>query len=155
MALAVDDFIEGDKEWLALLRRWESHSHEELRDATRDISVEWQREAKLRVPVESGLARNTIQREHGIDDDGDFFAAVGSNRKYAPYIEFGTDRIAGGRVKALGDDPEIEDGDAVTEWPAKGEDGASREQMPWLRPAFMAIRDWVEDKLIRALRPPK
>lgn len=55
-------------------------------------------------------------------------------------IEFGSDLIAGGAVKALGDATDITDVQAITDWPTKRKRGGSaNQQMPWLRPAWSAV----------------
>lgn len=132
------------------------------------ICVKWEYEAKRRVPVETGLLRNKITHEVGRDSEG-LFGAVGSDQKYAVYIEFGTKWIAAGNVKRLGLNPEITDSQSIKIWPAKNEGiidsktgelkknlrgaggrflaGGTTEQMPWLRSSFMSIRDWAMKKL--------
>ena len=137
-----------------VLSLWNPQMERNMERAFKDIVTEWARQAKLRVPVETGRLRNTILTEVGKDAQG-LYGAVGSNLTYSPFVEFGTDRIAGGAVKALGTRPDITDAEAVTDWPAKAADGAQREQMPWLRPAFMAIRDKSERRIARAIEPPK
>ncbi len=67
------------------------------------------------------------------------------------HLEYGTEDIAGGKVKALGDSPEITDDQAVKNWPAVDGRGGTGQQMPWLRPAVNAIEDWIEDQIEDAL----
>jgi HK97 gp10 family phage protein len=142
----------GVDEFAAVLKKQSAQVQQETALAMRDIATEWQREAKQRIPVDTGTTRNTVLSEHGRKPNGDFYAAVGSNQRHARFIEFGTKWIAGGAVKALGTDPNITDADAVTTWPALEERGGSRQQMPWLRPAFMAIRDRIIKRLQKVLR---
>jgi hypothetical protein len=89
--------------------------------AMRDIGVRWALEAKRRVPVEHGTLRSSIIHEVDHDNTGPY-CKVGTNVKYAKYLEFGTNRIAGGRVKALGTGEDITDAQAVHTWPAKEAD---------------------------------
>jgi hypothetical protein len=135
------------------LKDFGKQAEKELESEMQLIAARWGSEAQRRVPVETGLLRNTIFHESG-KEGGEHYAAVGSNQDYAPHIEFGTDWIAGGAVKALGLSPEITDAQAVTSWPAKDANatGGSMEQMPFLRPAFMAIRDWALKRLENVLR---
>ena len=63
---------------------------------------------------------------------------VGSNQKYAPFVEFGTARIAKGAVKRLGLGP-VADAEAIKMWPALAARGGEAQQMPWLRPAWAEI----------------
>lgn len=121
------------------------------KQAMRDVTTRWQFEAKLRAPVEYGLLRNTIMKDEGVDNDG-IWGAVGSNQEYAKYTEFGTDHIAGGKVKALGTREDVTDAQAIKNWPALDATGGTREQLPWLRPAFMAIREWAIERLASAFR---
>ena len=141
----------------------------ELERVFRWIAAKWQREAKRRAPVAFGDLRNKILK-HVHWEGVVLFCDVGSNMPYSAYVEFGTKHIAGGKVKALGDDPLVTDAMAVHIWPAKaaqaiqrtsvtfdqgvnrrrGSDGKFRgpqEQMPWLRPAFNAIRPQVINRI--------
>jgi hypothetical protein len=162
-----------------ILHRWRPQVRKNLKEAFRDIATAWQLEAKRRVPVDTGLTRNTILKEHGENNNFEFYCAVGSNQKHAKYIEFGTKHIAGGRVKALGTGDDITDAQAVHSWPAKDGNAKSKtsasidlsgktkgrlrnmtgrfvkgaqEQMPWLRPSFMAIREKALGRLAKALQ---
>lgn len=145
--------------------------------------TEWMREAKYRVPVETGVTRNTILGNTSVGPD-EAVCEVGSNQKHAAFIEFGTKFIAGGSVAAMGRDPEITDAQAVHTWAAKDQNETSRtsrgltvdgrlanrqaveikgkrgqvgmqEQMPWLRTSFMKIRLKVIIWLGDCLRPKK
>lgn len=71
------------------------------------------------------------------------------------FIEFGTEHIAGGRVKALGTGPVIMDSEAITTWPALQARGGSGQQMPWLRPAWQEIKPQALIRLNTAIAPPK
>lgn len=70
------------------------------------------------------------------------------------FIEFGTEHIAGGRVKSLGTGPVILDSEAITTWPALVARGGSNQQMPFLRPAFQEIKVAAIKKMNDALAPP-
>jgi hypothetical protein len=119
---------------------------------------EYRRRVMRVVPVEYGTLRQSFQVLE--QNDGQTLAVtLGTSLKsqdgkpYPLYLEFGTDRIAGGKVKAWqpGDEP-------VMEWPAKmaGMVGSKRheravniaqraftkgqgEQMPFLRPVGYEI----------------
>lgn len=154
MANEVDIRFTGAKELVRILRDYSAEVESQLAKEMEVIATAWQAEAQRRVPVESGLLRNSILSETGKDGSDGYFAAVGSNQEYAPHIEFGTKWIAGGAVAALGNSPEVTDDQAIKSWPAKDENATagSREQMPFLRPAFMSIRDWVLKRLQGVLR---
>lgn len=157
--------------------QWSEDSRRRLVQAHRKIGERHKAEAVKRVPVDEGRLRNgIITRTHHNASMTDVLTETGTNvRGYPVYLEFGTRFIAGGRVLALGDGIAITDAEAVKDWPAKsaGQDGridkrgrfrtstgqfvkgAGREQMPWLRPAFWAIRDWALKQLANVHIPPK
>lgn len=144
--------------------------------------TEWMREAKFRVPVDTGVTRNTILGDVTVTND-EATCSVGSNQEHAKHIEFGTDWIAGGSVKALGTRPDITDADAIHTWAAKEENATKKtsysanintgrlhnrggleidgkrgavgrqEQMPWLRTSFIAIRPKILAWLGDCLKP--
>lgn len=132
--------LEGAGELVSTLRRWDRDTSARLKSELDLIGEAWKTEAKKRVPVEHGVLRNSINKEVTVSRD-DFELAVGTHVKYGVYLEFGTEHIAGGRVKALGDSPDVTDQQAITDWPAKAETNARREQMPWLRTAWHAIKE--------------
>lgn len=80
------------------------------------IALMWQREIKLHMPVDVGLARASVAVAPAeIDMLYGVVAAVGSNVPYVPYLEFDEQgRIAHGQVKNWkpGDPP-------ILDWPAK------------------------------------
>ncbi len=141
------DALDGLTEFEKILQQSVPKTRDKLKLAMRDIATMWQMQAKLRAPVDTGILRNQVLNEHGIDTRGEFFAAVGSNQKYAKFVEFGTKYIAGGQVQALGTRPDITDTEAIKSWPAKDKGGGQREQMPWLRPAWMHIKDKAMKKI--------
>lgn len=123
------------------LRSYPKAVRTELSKTLNLIGEKWKTEAQRRVPVDTGLTRNTIIKEPVNTKDGELSIAVGSNQLHSNYIEFGTKRIAGGAVKNLGTSPAITDADAIKDWPALQDRGGSGQQMPWLRPAANAILD--------------
>jgi HK97 gp10 family phage protein len=158
------------------LLNWEQSVQAKAKRAMKDIAERWRDEAQQRVPVDKSTLKDRIL-ENSYEENGVFIAEVGSNLEYAKFLEFGTDYIAGGKVKALGDDPGITDAEAITIWAAKNaglvnnetgkvkaglvkaidknlKAGGSQEQMPWLRPAFNSIRRWAEKLIVNALNPP-
>lgn len=133
------------------LRRFGEEAEQELEREMEVIAARWAAEARRRVPVETGALGATLLHESG-RQGSEFFAAVGSNQEYAPHIEFGTEWIAGGAVKAIGTAPDVTDSQAVRSWPAKDEGGGGAgEQMPFLRPAFMAIEEWAIKRLKKVI----
>ena len=172
MALKVE--MKGLTKAIARTRTVRAKLQKEMKRALTEIAIRWQLEAKKRAPVETGLMRNTIMYEVEWDElRGVGSVAVGSNQKYAAFVEFGTKWIAGGRVLALGQGW-LTDAEAVKIWPAKNNNlvdpktgsvskraakaiesmasGGPQEQMPWLRPAWMAIADWARGRLAEAIR---
>ncbi len=136
---------------------WSEDARERLLDAHRRIGQRHKAEAVKRVPVDEGTLKERITTATHRDTAGtEILTETGTNvPDYPVFLEFGTRYIAGGRVKALGEGVDITDAQAVKDWPAKAADNAQREQMPWLRPAFNAIRDWALKQIIKALIPPK
>lgn len=146
--------LEGADSLVDLLERYRDGLEGELVKAFSESCEIWAGEAKRRVPVDTGRLRNGILKEvrrvrGGVE------GRVGTNVKYGKYIEFGTPDIAGGRVKALGPRPDVTDTEAIKTWPALEERGGSGQQMPWLRPAFMAIADQIVARIKKALTPPR
>ena len=140
--------LTGDGKMISTLERESSVIMPRLIKAMTFIGEVWVTEAKKRIPVDEGTARNHVLKEVTTGKNT-VTLAVGGNLKYMVYIEFGTKTIAGGRVKQLGLVPNITDAQAVKSWPAKsqglsgvepGVAANNKEQMPWLRTSFMAIR---------------
>ena len=158
------------------LEFWSQETQSRLLTANRQAGQYWVAEAKKRCPVDEGRLRNSIRTNTYRDSEGVITTEVGSNVDYAPHIEFGTKWIAGGRVKELGLVAEVTAAMAIHDWPAKrgeatdatsamidsrgrrrtakGRFATVQEQMPFLRPAFMKIRQWVIDRFNAALVPP-
>jgi len=147
MGSEIEIRLKGVAELAKHLEDLTEEAERELEQAMAEIAAAWAAEAEDRAPVETGNLEGTILHDSGKTAEG-YFAAVGSNESYAAFIEFGTRWIAGGAVKALGLNPNITDASAVTSWPAKEAGGAkSGEQMPFLRPAFMALEPWILKRL--------
>jgi hypothetical protein len=170
------------KELETLLYRWSTEAEKELKQALRKIGARTQAEAVMRVPVEtSNLKQRILWNLY--QQAGDWFVEIGTNViDYPEYLEFGTEYIASGRVKQLGESALLEDVNAVHNWPAKSgnateltsvridQGGGARgrlrnskgrflksrpqEQMPWLRPAFNKNRAWAIALIDQALAPP-
>lgn len=176
--MKIDMTLTGCEELEKFLRGRLAELRPKCERAMNLVGTRWVYEAKLRVPVDNGLLRNTIIKDAGFDFQGPY-CQVGSNQKYAKYTEFGTQHIAGGAVEALGTGDEITDLQAVHSWPAKDGDatrktsamidtaggakgrrrnslgqflrGRPQEQMPWLRPALAAIKHWIIGKLAEVI----
>lgn len=136
------------------VEQWEIDAQRELEHAHGLIGQRWRAEAVKRVPVDEGRLVNAIL-DNVVVTPNVIETEVGTNVEYGPFLEFGTDAIASGQVKALGTDPHITDKDAITSWPAKHADGEQRTQMPWLRPSFWAIHKWAVKLINACLNPPK
>jgi len=133
---------------------WDDDSVKRLVKAHKRIGVRHKGEAVKRVPVDQSTLKQRITTHTDKSAAGtDVTTETGTNvPDYPIFLEFGTRYIAGGRVKALGDGVGITDAQAVKDWPAKT---GSRQQMPWLRPAFNSIRAWALKQIEEAFRPPK
>lgn len=114
--------------------------------ALRQIGQLVQAGAQRRVPVSQGggkMSGNLRRNIHYQVNPAIKDVRIGvdsENAEYGVFIEFGTDRIAGGAVKKLGLGM-VTDAQAIRSWPALGERGGTGQQMPFLRPAAMAARD--------------
>lgn len=159
------------------LKKWPEDAKKNLHQAHKRIGHRWRAEAVKRVPVDTGTLKQRIVENTYWEGGNSIITECGSNVPYAPFVEFGTRHIAGGRILALGDSPDITDAEAIKDWPAKAAGGvvnnqsgnaavnaalqrraargSASEQMPWLRPAFNSIRDWAIDQLAKATEPPK
>lgn len=165
-----------------ICHQWSGEASKNLTKAYKWTGQAWVAEAKKRVPVDEGRLRSSIRSNTYRDAQGVLITEVGTNVEYGKHVEFGTDRIAGGRVKALGLAPEISDTQAIHDWPAKsgeatehtsaqmdmsgGAKGRLRnaagqflavgpqEQMPWLRSAWVAIKQRAIGWINEAMKPP-
>lgn len=119
---------------------------EGIRQLMEETKLKWIAEAKKRVPVLTGVLRDSI--DGAVERMKDTFTViVGTAVEYSIFVEFGTRYIAGGRVYSLGLSPEITDSMAIQDWPAKSERGGGPDQMPWLRPSWWAIEPWFMEQL--------
>ena len=156
--------LTGVDDLLVITDRFPARLANRLLIALTAITDKWHEEAAKRAPVRTGALRNKIVSEVVVTR-AKIVAAVGSNQHYAPHVEFGTDRIAGGAVKALGMGV-VTDDQAIKNWPAKARDRQGvlspellqalerqglDEQMPWLRTAWSAIADWASRLLDKAV----
>lgn len=149
----VDMYLEGADQLRSRMKRWDGSMRRKMWGALQAIGSVWVTEAKKRVPVDTGFLRNSINKSVTVTKTS-FELAVGSSAKYAGYTEFGTEHIAGGRVKALGTTPNITDANAIKMWPALAKRKGQRQQMPWLRPAWSAIKVKAMARMNAALEPP-
>lgn len=163
----------------ALLREWGESVKTNLERAYTQIVFRWHAEAVKRIPVKTGRARNAIFHSVRWEGYGDLVGEIGGNLRYMDFLEFGTRFIAGGRVQEIGPRSDVTDMDAIHNWPAKAGEatdltavamelgtgrrvnnrlqyvGGPQEQMPWLRPAWMAIQGWALKQIEAAMRPPR
>lgn len=95
---------------------------------------QWKTDMMRVIPVEFGRGRASLTTRMN-ESSTVITATVGSNVNYLAFLELGTERIAGGAVAAwkIGDP-------VITDWEAKRKSGASREQMPFLRPTGTALK---------------
>jgi len=166
------EFMRQLDELADALKEWDGKGFKKLVRAHNLIGQRHRAEAVKRVPVDTS---NLVQKIFTNTDvvGKKIVTETGTNVDAGIFVEFGTKHIAGGRVKALGDKIEITDTQAIKDWPAKQADlspptekvqaaltkrakrGGPQEQMPWLRPSWMAIRKWAVKLINDALRPPK
>ena len=133
----------------------------EVHKALTTIAQAVQTAAKQRVPVGSrltgsktpGRLRQSIRYQVKYRGKGLMMQArIGTNLQYGVFVEYGTERIAGGAVKRLGLGDDITDSMAITTWPALVMRGATGQQMPWLRPAAFGFRASAKCLLAETLR---
>jgi hypothetical protein len=165
----------GELKWQRALAAGDTAVRRGIKTGLRSIAIEVKRHAKLRVPVSGGVGRHksgpdkgkfkskrkgdhkpgtlrqSIQYEIIGTTSTTLEARIGTNEAYGPFLEYGTDRIAGGAVKALGMGENIQDSQAVHSWPALLERRAKNQQMPWLRPAAFMYRGKAKGIMIAAM----
>lgn len=164
------------------VQSWEQSVKNKAFKTFRRIEVVWRGQAVKRVPVDTSTLKQHIIGNTFWSSTTQITVEVGTNIfGYPDFLEFGTDRIAGGAVKALGLSPDITDSMAVHTWPAKeGEAseltshsykridgggilrnslgarvGGPQEQMPWLRPAFNSISIWAQEQISGIIEIPR
>ena len=137
----------GSSRWIKAMKGMPKRLDERINSALVKIGTGVSTEAKKRVPVGAKLtgSRRPSALKQSIRFEvirGKRIGAqvrIGTNIRYAPYIEFGTNRIAGGKVKALGRSQlAAKDATAIKSWKSKtkrGQGGAGLPIMPFLRPA--------------------
>jgi len=139
--------IVGSNRWIRAMKGMSGRLDRRIDKALVRIGTGVSTEAKKRVPVG---AKSTGSRRPGALKQSIRFEVIrgtrigaqvriGTNIRYSPYIEFGTWRIAGGKVKALGHGQlAATDATAIRSWKMKtkrGQGGAALPMMPFLRPA--------------------
>jgi hypothetical protein len=137
MAMISGANLTGDIKWQGALMAARGQLIPNVRRALTLVGQAVSTHAKLRVPVSKGggVLRKSIRYEVVGAGALSMQARIGTNEDYGVFVEYGTDRIAGGKVKALGLTDEVGDFDAIHTWPALEARGGSEQQMPWLRPA--------------------
>ena len=151
--------IVGSNRWIKAMNGMSDRLDERINSALVNIGTGVSTAAKKRVPVG---ARFTGSRRPGALKQSIRFEVIrgkrlgaqvriGTNIRYAPYIEYGTGRIAGGKVKALGSSQlAATDATAIRSWKSKtkrGQGGSALPMMPFLSPAANmyapAARAWL------------
>lgn len=144
--------------------------------ALKRVAIRNRDECVKRIPVDEGTARQRMVTN--VSERGDVIDAAwgpgGDGMDYVQYLEFGTEYIAGGLVRQLGTGVDIPDTGAIHTWPAKEGEAIEKtshsidsnrqlfnregtavpgpqEQMPFMRPAFYTIKDWVQKQLFDAV----
>lgn len=136
MAQEIGIKVHGLNEFIGELHKLGRDVRKELEKAIEDSCQDWEREAKRHCPVKTGRLKSSITHEVS-RRGGLIVGAVGSNVKYAPYVEFGTERIKVGSPER-----------PRTTWTAKAETHTtSPEWMPFLRSSWLIIRDKVIKRL--------
>jgi hypothetical protein len=139
--------IVGSNRWIKAMNGMSARLDRRINSALIRIGTGVSTEAKKRVPVGAkltgsrrpGALKQSIRFEVIRGKRIGAQVRIGTNIRYAPYIEYGTNRIAGGKVKALGRSQlAARDSTAIRSWKSKtkrGQGGAGLPIMPFLRPA--------------------
>ena len=154
----------GELKWQRALMASDRAVRVGIRSGLVKIAQAVQTQAKLRVPVSGGVGRHksgpmkgkfkslrkgtakpghlrqSIKYEVIGTTSTTMEARIGTNEEYGVFLEYGTSRIAGGAVKALGMGDDIQDSQAIHSWPALLTRRGKEQQMPWLRPAAFMYR---------------
>jgi hypothetical protein len=173
-----DSFSEDLRDLAGSMRAWSGEAAKAALQAHKEIGERHRSEAVKRVPVDTGTLKQKILT-NTYESSGVITTETGTNIEgYPVFVEFGTRFIAKGRVLALGTRPDVTDAEAPRNWPAKNdsivdrrtgeanqtvvaaiqkrwERGGRDEQMPWLRPSWMFIRQWAIAAIEAAFKPPK
>lgn len=94
MAMPIHVELEGREEIRRALLRLERHAISGAIAATKASAEELEREARSRVPVKTGVTRDSVRT---IYRDGGLSASVGSAYMVARYLEHGTRKMAARR----------------------------------------------------------
>jgi hypothetical protein len=139
--------IVGSNRWIKAMNGMSRRLDDRINSALVKIGTGVSTAAKQRVPVGAkatgsrrpGALKQSIRFEIIRGKRIGAQVRIGTNIRYAPYIEFGTDRIARGRVKALGRSQlAAKDATAIRSWKSKtkrGQGVSGMPIMPFLRPA--------------------
>jgi HK97 gp10 family phage protein len=118
-------------------------------------AVKIQTAAKLLAPVDTGRLRNsiTVQTEKTLSEAT---ATVGTNVKYAPYMEFGTGSVGAASKKELPPDLNIKY-TSKKFWVYKDEKGEFKRShgnpaKPFLYPAIKEVEPDIEKYVVEAIR---
>jgi len=148
----------GELKWQRALAAGDTALRVGVRSGLVKIAQAVSTQAKLRVPVsgrgqgsKSGHLRQSIRWEVIGTTTTTMEARIGTNQEYGVFVEYGTARIAGGDVKALGMGDNIQDSQAIHTWPALTARGGSEQQMPWLRPAAFMYRAKAKGIMLAAM----
>lgn len=114
--------VKGIDQLVRSIKAWEGDKSREVARLVVSTAYEIERDAKKAAPVDTGRLRASITRQVGKNERFPS-AVVGTNVKYAPFVEFGT-----GRAGAASD---VETPDGYTHGSSTGV--AAR---PFLFPAF-------------------
>jgi HK97 gp10 family phage protein len=87
----IDVDVRGIAKAIAQINRFDQTIQQRIKDTVNEFALKIQKSAKKRCPVDTGRLRSSIVIEPY--NDG-FTAHVGTNVKYAPYVEFGTGKYA-------------------------------------------------------------
>lgn len=137
------EYIEGMEEFKVNMNRVDGHKVRETADKIGQIMQET---AVMRVPVDTGNLRSSINVAIESDDD-ETSITVGTNIFYAPYVEYGT-----GQVGAESGGVEYPRNSDVT----YSSERMGMEAQPFLRPALYdnekRIMELVKDAVVKEMK---
>jgi HK97 gp10 family phage protein len=86
--------VDGEKELQEKLKKINKSATNDIEQALIDSALIVEQDAKLSVPVDTGRLRQGIS--HELKDSGTNapYAEVGTNVTYAPYVEYGSSKMA-------------------------------------------------------------
>jgi HK97 gp10 family phage protein len=129
--------ITGMNELFEKFDKFDAKIKNSLKDEVNASALKIQSDAKKNAPVNLGSLRNSIYLKE-MSDNTKFIYSIGTNVKYAPYIEFGT----GGKVN-------IPAGFSSYASQFKGKKGGKFKEM------VLAIMEWVQKKGIASGKQSK